>query len=147
MPLELRPVAGSARLNGLDVPDPDGGPAWDVRTSRSQTGAVCATVGQVLDGELGLVGLDRRFRALPAGAADTCSTPQRRGATLAGARAFRGGGSLSPLTVVNGVAAPAVRRAIAVAGGRTVAHEARAGRARFSRSSRGFPSSCARASC
>ncbi len=120
VPLELRPVAGSARLNGLDVADPDGGPLWDVRTSRSRTGAVCTTVGQVLDGELGLVGLDRRFRALPAGAADTCSTPQRRGATLAGARAFRGGGKLSALTVVNGVAAPAVRRATAVAGGRTV---------------------------
>ena len=121
VPLELRPVAGSARLNGLDVPDPDGGPAWDVRTSRSKTGAVCATVGQVLDGELGLLGLDRRFRALPAGAADTCSTPQRRGATLAGARAFRGGGGLSPLTVVNGVAAPGIRRAIAVARGKTYA--------------------------
>jgi hypothetical protein len=121
VPLELRPVAGSARLNGLDVRDPDGGPVWDVRTSRSRTGAVCETVGQVLDGELGLLGLDRRFRALPAGAADTCSTPQRSGATLAGARAFRGGASLSDLTVVNGVAAPGVRRAIAVAGGRTVA--------------------------
>ena len=47
-----------------------------MRTSRSRTGAVCTTVGQVLDGELGLLGLDRRFRALPAGAADTCSTPQ-----------------------------------------------------------------------
>ena len=120
VPLELRPVAGSARLNGLDVADPDGGPIWDVRTSRSRTGAVCTTVGQVLDGQLGLLGLDRRFRALPAGAADTCSTPQRRGATLAGARAFRGGGQLSALTVVNGVAAPAVRRAIVVAGGRSV---------------------------
>ena len=120
VPLELRPVAGSARLNGLNVADPDGGPLWDVRTSRSRTGAVCTTVGQVLDGELGLVGLDRRFRALPAGAADTCSTPQRRGATLAGARAFRGGDKLTALTVVNGVAAPAVRRATAVAGGRTV---------------------------
>ena len=107
VPLELRPVAGSARLNGLNVADPDGGPMWDVRTSRSRTGAVCTTVGQVLDGELGLLGLDRRFRALPAGAADTCSTPQRRGATLAGARAFRGGGKLTALTVVNGVAAPA----------------------------------------
>jgi hypothetical protein len=117
---ELQPVPGTARLNNLDVPDPDGGPSWDVRTSRSQTGATCATVGQVLDNELGLVGLDRRFRALPAGAADTCSSPQRTGATLAGARAFRGGGRLSPITVVNGVAAPSVRRAVAVGAGRTV---------------------------
>lgn len=119
VPAELAPVPGTARLNGLDVPDPDGGPPWDIRTSRSRTGATCATVGQVLDGELGLVGLDRRFRALPAGAADTCSTPQRSGATLAGARAFRGGGRLSAITVVNGVAAPGVRRAVVVAGGRS----------------------------
>lgn len=121
VPLELAPVPGTARLNGLDVPDPDGGPAWDVRTSRSATGAICATVGQVLDGDLGLVGLDRRFRALPAGAADACSTPQRSGATLAGARAFRGGAGMSDVTVVNGVAAPSVRRALAVADGRAVA--------------------------
>ncbi|MDA0180128.1 hypothetical protein OJ997_07465 [Solirubrobacter phytolaccae] len=119
VPAELAPVPGTAKLNELNVPDPDGGPAWDVRTSRSTTGAVCATVGQVLDGELGLVGLDRRFRALPAGAADTCSTPQPHGATLAGARAFQGGGRLSALTVVNGVAAPDVREVIAVGGGRT----------------------------
>jgi hypothetical protein len=121
VPRELQPVPGTAHLNGLDVPDPDGGPAWDVRTSRSTTGATCATVGQVLDGDLGIVGLDRRFRALPAGAADTCSTPQRSGATLAGARAFRGGGgALHPITVVNGVVARGVLRALAVAGGRRV---------------------------
>jgi hypothetical protein len=120
VPVELRPVQASARLNGLAVADPDGGPAWDVRTSRSRTGAVCAAVGQVLDGELGLVGLDRRFRALPPGAADTCSTPQRRGAILAGARGFRGGGRLGALTVVNGVASASVRHATAIAGGRAV---------------------------
>jgi hypothetical protein len=120
VPPELQPVPGTARLNGLNVADPDGGPPWDVRTSRSRTGAICTTIGQVLGGELGLVGLDRRFRTLPAGAADTCSTPQRRGATLAGARGFRGGGPLSDLTVVNGVVAPSVRRAVATGAGRTV---------------------------
>jgi hypothetical protein len=129
VPPELQPVPGTARLNGLDVPDPDGGPAWDVRTSRSRTGAICTTIGQVLDGELGLVGLDRRFRALPAGAADTCSTPQRTGATLAGARTFRGGGRLSDLTVVNGVAAPSVRRVVATGAGRTVTMRIGPGRA------------------
>ncbi len=121
VPLELRPVPGSARLNGLDVRDPDGGPAWDVRTSRGRTGAVCATVGQVLDGELGLLGLDRRFRALPAGAADTCSRAQPSGATLAGARGFEGGGRLAAVTAVSGVAAVGVRRvAVLVRGGTSV---------------------------
>lgn len=118
VPEELRPQPGSARLNGLAVPDPDGGPVWDVRTSRSATGAICSTVGQVLDGDFGLVGLDRRFRPLPAGAADTCSAPQTSGATLAGARAFRGGGRLSAITVVNGVAAPNVRTVVVVGAGR-----------------------------
>ncbi|HEY6760196.1 MAG TPA: hypothetical protein VI318_11935 [Baekduia sp.] len=119
VPLELQPVAGTARLNGLDVADPDGGPAWDVRTSRSRSGAVCVTVGQVLDGTLGIVGLDRRFRALPAGAADTCSVPQPTGATVAAARELRGGGSGSAVhavTVVDGVVAPGVRSAVAYAG-------------------------------
>ena len=116
---ELQPVAGSVRLNGLDVRDPDGGPAWDVRTSRSRTGAICATVGQVHDGEFGLLGLDRRFRPLPPGAADTCSVRRSTGATLAGARGFRGGGRLSDLTVVSGVAARASEaRSRSRAGGR-----------------------------
>ena len=114
VPRELQPADGTARLNGLDVADPDGGPAWDVRTSRSRTGgAICLTVGQVLDGDLGIVGLDRRFHALPAGAADTCSTPQRTGATLAGARTFRGGDGLRAITVVSGVVAPGVTHATA----------------------------------
>ena len=114
---------GTARLNGARRrPTRTAGPPWDVRTSRSKTGAICATVGQVLDGELGLVGLDRRFRALPAGAADTCSTPQRRGATLAGARAFRGGGRLSDdHGRQRRRRAAACGAAVAVGGGRTVA--------------------------
>lgn len=117
VPREQQPVPGTARLNGLGVADPDGGPSWDVRTSRSRTGLVCATVGQLLDGDLGLVGLDHRFHALPAGAADTCSAPQAHGATLAGARAFRGGSGLHPITVVSGVVAPAVSKAVASATG------------------------------
>jgi hypothetical protein len=117
VPRELQPVDGTARLSGLDVADPDGGPAWDVRTSLGRTGALCATVGQVLDGDLGIVGLDHRFHALPAGAADTCSTPQGRGATLAGARALRGGDGLRAITVVSGVVAPGVTRAVASAAG------------------------------
>ena len=81
VPLELRPVAGSARLNGLRVPDPDGGPAWDVRTSRSRTGAICATVGQVLGGELGLlasIGASARSRPVRRTRAARRSAPARR---------------------------------------------------------------------
>jgi hypothetical protein len=126
VPRELRPVPGTERLSHLDVADPDGGPAWDIRISRSTTGAVCMAVGQLLEGQLGIVGLDRRFRALPTGAADTCSTPQRIGATLASARAYRGAadpsaaGAVHDLTAIAGVAAPAVQRVTVVAGGRRI---------------------------
>lgn len=118
VPAELRPVAGTERLAGLRVADPDGGPRWDVRTSRSRTGATCVTVGQVMGGALGLVGLDSRFRALPAGVADTCSTPQRTGATIAAARALRGGGRLQDVTAVSGVVARGVRGAAVTVAGR-----------------------------
>ena len=120
VPLERQPVEGSARLGGLDVPDPDGGPPWDVRIARTRTGAICATPGQVRDGEFGIVGLDRRFRALPPAIADACGIAQPHGATLAAARPLAGGTRLSDLTVVNGVAAPPVKRAVVYAGGRAV---------------------------
>jgi len=101
---------------GMTIDDTDAFEAlyvrWDVRTSRSRTGAICAMVGQVLDGRLGLVGLDRRFRLLPEGAADTCSREQPTGVTLAGARGFRGGGRCGPVMAVSGVAARGVRDAV-----------------------------------
>jgi hypothetical protein len=120
VPVELQPRESNARLAGLDVPDPDGGPVWDLRTSRGRTGSVCVTVGQVFDGELGLLGLDRRFRSLPSVAADTCAAPQARGAILAGARAFRGGGRLRDLTVVSGLAAAGVETVSVIAAERRV---------------------------
>jgi hypothetical protein len=120
VPVELQPVEGSARLSGLGVPDPDGGPAWDLRTSRGRTGSVCATVGQVRDGELGLLGLDRRFRSLPSASGDTCAARAGADTTLAGARAFRGGGRLGDLTVVSGLLAPGVRAVGVIAAERRV---------------------------
>ncbi|WP_354697223.1 hypothetical protein DSM112329_02849 [Paraconexibacter sp. AEG42_29] len=117
VPPELTPRAGTAVLNGLNVTAPDGGPVWDVRTSRSRTGAVCATVGQVFDGELGIVGLDGTFHALRAGAADACSVAQQDGFTLAGARGFRGRSGTTGITVVSGVAGRGVRTVRVAAAG------------------------------
>jgi hypothetical protein len=117
VPPELTPRAGSARLNALNVVAPDGGPMWDVRTARSRTGAVCASVGQLVDGELGIVGLDGTFHALPVGAADTCSVAQRGGFTLAGARGYLGRRGTPGITVVSGVAGSGVRRVSVVAAG------------------------------
>ena len=67
-----RRCAETARLMGLDAADPAGGRPWDVRVSRSRTGQLCTAVGQVVDGRLGIVGLDGRFRALPQLGYDTC---------------------------------------------------------------------------
>jgi hypothetical protein len=104
------PLAATARLAGLDAPDPNSAePAWDIRLSRTRAGETCTAVGQVLDGQFGIVGLDRVFRALPLGGVDACGIDSPGGPVLAGARVFVGTGSEGPRTVVNGVAGGGVR--------------------------------------
>lgn len=108
-PVEARPLAATAALAGLRSGDPDGLPAWDVRVSRSKTGEVCTAVGQVQNGSFGIVGLDRKFRVLPLGAADACGRPPVGAAVQVGARAAVGRGSMTPRTLVVGIAGPEVR--------------------------------------
>jgi hypothetical protein len=98
------PVAGSVRLAGLDAPDPEGGPAWDIRIFQSGAGETCTAVGQVFNGKFGIVGLDRVFRALPLTGVDACGVPGIAGPVLAGARQFAGRTLGEARTVVNGVA-------------------------------------------
>jgi hypothetical protein len=54
-------VPGSVRLLAVRTADPDGGPRWGMRTTRTTRGAVCLTVGRVLDGRLGALGIDGAF--------------------------------------------------------------------------------------
>jgi hypothetical protein len=104
------PLAGSAQLAGLDAADPDpAAPPWDVRLSRTAAGETCTAVGQVLDGQFGIVGLDQVFRALPLGGVDACGVASADGPVLAGARVFVGSGSEEARTVVNGVAGAGAR--------------------------------------
>ncbi|HEV3047522.1 MAG TPA: hypothetical protein VGY13_09195 [Solirubrobacteraceae bacterium] len=104
------PLPGSARLAGLDVPDPDpAAPPWDMRISRTADGETCTAVGQVLDGQFGIVGLDHVFRALPLGSVDACGVAAQAGPVLAGARVFVGGLGSEARTVVNGLAGPGAR--------------------------------------
>ena len=103
------PVPGSVRLAGLDAPDPGGGPAWDIRLSRSRTGETCTAVGQIFAGRFGVVGLDDVFRALPVGGVDACGVPGIAGPVLAGARVFAGRTAAEARTVVNGVAGAGAR--------------------------------------
>ncbi len=104
------PLLATVRLAGLDAPDPDPSePPWDIRLSRTRAGETCTAVGQVLDGQFGIVGLDHVFRALPLGGVDACGVDAPDGPVLAGARVFVGQSTQGARTVVNGVAGPGAR--------------------------------------
>ncbi len=104
------PLPSSVHLAGLDVPDPQAGaPPWDIRLSRTSAGETCTAVGQVLNGQFGIVGLDHVFRALPLGGVDACGFRSAAGPVLAGARVFSGSSSMEARTVVNGVAGAGAR--------------------------------------
>ena len=106
---DVRPVPGSVRLAGLDAPDPAGGPRWDIRLSRSVTGETCTAVGQIVNGQFGIVGLDGVFRRLGLGGVDACGVRGIAGPVLAGARVFVGRTEAQARTVVNGVAGKEAR--------------------------------------
>ncbi len=63
---------GSSRLLTVRVADPAGGLPWGMRVAGTTRGLGCVTVGRVLDGELGTLGIDGafandgRFHPLPA---------------------------------------------------------------------------------
>jgi hypothetical protein len=104
------PLPATARLAGLDAPDPDPAePPWDIRLSRTRAGETCTAVGQVLGGQFGIVGLDHVFRALPLGGVDACGVDAPDGPVLAGARVFVGSSTQGARTVVNGVAGAGAR--------------------------------------
>lgn len=110
VPVEARPIPSTAVLAGAAVRDPDGLPPWDVRVSHTRTGELCSAVGQTVRGRFGIVGLDRRFREIPVGAADSCGTPPAGDEVQVGARAAVGRGDFTARTLVVGVAGPDVRR-------------------------------------
>jgi hypothetical protein len=100
-----RVAPGTTHVLELRAADPSSGaPPWALRLARSQTGLVCATVGQVEAGAFGIVGLDGRFRALPEANTDTCSAPNGDGLALLGARVFDADDPGDVRTVVYGVA-------------------------------------------
>jgi hypothetical protein len=124
---QQRVAPGTSRVLGLRAADPERDePPWALRIARSQTGLTCGTVGQIVDGEFGIVGLDRRFRALPEANADACSVPGTDGLTLLGLRVFDADEPADVRTVLDGLADPPLRRVqVSLAGGspRTVAHD------------------------
>lgn len=114
------PLPGSARLAGLDAPDPSAAnPPWDLRLSRTARGETCTAVGQVLDGRFGIVGLDHRFRQLPLGSVDSCGIDSPAGPAMIGARTFIGTATGEARTVLSGVAGADARSVTAYAQGGT----------------------------
>ncbi|MDQ3630669.1 MAG: hypothetical protein M3417_05215, partial [Actinomycetota bacterium] len=105
----MRAVPGSGTVSTVTAADPDGGPRWSVRTTRSATGLTCSTVGQLVDGAFGIVGLDARFRVLPERIVDGCSTPVPGRATLLGVRVFDADAQPDVRTVLSGIAGGRLR--------------------------------------
>lgn len=119
-PPEQTPTPASGRMIGFSVADPRRGePRWTMRLARSHTGLLCSTVGQLVGGEFGIVGLDGRFRRLPVGAADACSVQRANAASLVGARIFDARRSTDVRTVVSGVAGQRLRSVSVQAAGRS----------------------------
>jgi hypothetical protein len=116
VPPEQTPVPASARVAPQRAADPGAGPPWALRIAQSRTGLLCSTVGQVVGGQFGLVGLDRRFRTLAAGIVDGCGQERHNAASLVGARVFDAHDARDVRTVVNGVAGPQLRRVTLQAG-------------------------------
>ncbi|HEY4809918.1 MAG TPA: hypothetical protein VIH71_02555, partial [Solirubrobacteraceae bacterium] len=121
-PQDLRasgiPLPSSARLAGLDAPDPESSsPPWDLRLSRTSIGETCTAVGQVYDGRFGIVGLDHVFRALPLGSVDSCGIDSGAGPVLVGAKSFVGYKPSEARTVVSGVVGRGARSVVVYATG------------------------------
>lgn len=132
------PAPGTSQVSAVRAQDPAGGPPWTVRLSRSQTGLLCSTAGQVVDGQFGLVGLDDRFRPFAEGIVDGCGEERRDGASLIGARVFDAPAREDVRTVVNGVAGPRLRAVRVDAGGRSRAVPVAEGGV-FALALRGYP--------
>jgi hypothetical protein len=102
----LRAELGTQRLAAVRVADPGGGPAWGLRLTTGESGALCATVGQVVEGRLGLV-RDKTFRELPVREANTCLEQAADRPLTMQRRSFLAPGE-APRTAIFGIAAERV---------------------------------------
>ena len=114
--IHATPVPGSSKVEPMRARDPGGGPPWALRVARSKTELVCTTVGQVVEGEFGIVGLDRRFRPLSETAVDGCGQLRRNATSLVGARVFDAPRRSDVRTVVDGFAGAELRSVSITAG-------------------------------
>ncbi len=107
--VEVAPRAGTERLAIASAADPDGGPRWTVQVGRAPQGLICLNLGQILDGKLGIRGLDGRFRTTAVDRTDECAVPPSADDLLVYGRTLVGLPGRGPISVVYGVAGPRVR--------------------------------------
>jgi hypothetical protein len=139
VPAEQRVAPGTSHVLALRAKDPAGAPAWTLRLARSDTGLVCGTVGQVVGGEFGLVGLDHRFRAVPEINADACGQSSRDGVALLGTRVFDATRYGDVRTVINGVAGSDLAQVLVGLRGRAPRPVAHDGDGAFLVAATGYP--------
>ncbi|MCW3048256.1 MAG: hypothetical protein JWO74_2540 [Solirubrobacterales bacterium] len=140
VPAEQRVAPGTSHVLELRARDPGGrAPAWALRLARSDTGLVCGTVGQVVDGSFGLVGLDRRFRAVPEINADACGQSSRDAVALLGTRIFDAPRYADVRTVIDGVAGADLSQVLVGVRGRTPRPVAHSGEGAFLVAAAGYP--------
>jgi hypothetical protein len=138
VPPEQTPVPNTSRVSALRAPDPaEAIPPWTVRVARSETGLLCSTVGQIVGGRFGLVGLDGAFRTIADGVSDSCGSERKGAASLVGARVFAAPRRPDVRTVVSGVGGGALRRVDVETLGRSVRVPVTAGV--FATVLRGYP--------
>lgn len=117
----MTPRLDSLRVLDLRANDPAGGGAlpFALRTGESESGQVCASVGQVDGSDFGIVGEDGRFRTLPKDFVDSCGSPTDDDAAVAGARVLDAKRYDDVRTVVYGAGAKDLKSAAVVARGTT----------------------------
>lgn len=71
VPAAQTPVPGTATVESVTSPDPDGGPPWGIRVSRNSRGEPCFAINRVLDGKLGTVS-GTEFHELPLTGPGSC---------------------------------------------------------------------------
>jgi hypothetical protein len=100
----MTPKRDSLRVVPLRAADPSGaGLPFTLRVGESEAGQTCATVGQVDDGDFGIVGEDGRFRELPPAIVDACGDETDHDAAVVGARVLEARRYRDSRTVVYGV--------------------------------------------
>lgn len=132
------PLPDTAVLAPGRAADPGRGPTWALRTARTRDGLMCTTVGQVVGGRFGLVGLDGRFRVADVGVVDGCGRVSGSSRPLIGVRIFDARRRADVRSVVNGIGGPRLRSVTVLVNGRRRRLPVRAGGV-FLIALRGYP--------